>query len=167
WSVVSLSVRGSFPVWENYFRTRHAARTRVNGEVMANGFCALFYYRWAVAVVVKLSQREASNELETFSIVVDGELPGALFGTQPDDGVFCAAVAGDIYKCFADNVPHLARNFYRQHQLANVRDEAHTNAGILAVLIDDGAQPLDEAVGIEVHRLELLNELPQVRDLAL
>src|SRR5438094_804279 len=118
WSSLLLCMRGSFHLWENYFKTRPAARTRVNGEVTANGFYALFYYRWAVAVVVELSQREASNELETFSIVVDGELPGALFGTQPDDDVFCAAVAGDIYKCFADNVPHLARNFYRQRQLA-------------------------------------------------
>src|SRR5437016_2099233 len=167
WSSLLLCMRGSFHLWENYFKTRPAARTRVNGEVTANGFYPLFYYGGAVAVVVELRQREASNELETFTIVVDGELPGALFGTQPDDDVFCAAVAGDVYERFADNVPHLARNFYRQHQFANVRNEAHTNAGILAVLIDAGDHPLDEAVGIEVHRLELLNELPQVRDLAL
>src|SRR5256885_7156831 len=96
WSSLLLCMRGSFHLWENYFKTRPAARTRVNGEVTANGFYALFYYRWAVAVVVELSQREASNELETFSIVVDGELPGALFGTQPDDDVFCAAVAGRL-----------------------------------------------------------------------
>src|SRR5437773_843291 len=108
-----------------------------------------------------------AHDLETFSIIVDSELPFELFETQPDDVVFCAAVAGDVYQRFADNVPHLAGNFYRQHQLVNVRDETHTDASILAVLIDDRAQPFDEAVGIEVHRLELLNELPQVGDLAL
>src|SRR5206468_11257148 len=114
WSSLLLCMRGSFHLWENYFKTRPAARTRVNGEVTANGFYALFYYAGAVAVVVELRQREASNELETFSIVVDGVLPGALFGTQPDDDVFCAAVAGDISKCVAATVPHLARNFHGQ-----------------------------------------------------
>src|SRR2546426_7499685 len=153
WSSLLLCMRGSFTLWEIYFKTRPAARTRVNGEVTANGFYALFYYRWAVAVVVELSQREASNELETFSIVVDGELPGALFGTQPDDDVFCAAVAGDVYERFADNVPHLARNFYRQHQFPNGRDEKHTDARILTGLIDDGAQPLDGEGGVQGHPL--------------
>src|SRR5207245_10079404 len=106
WSSLLLCMRGSFHLWENYFKTRPAARTRVNGEVTANGFYALFYYRWAVAVVVELSQREASNELETLSIVVDGELPGALFGTQADDDGFCAAAAGDMDKGFRDPRPH-------------------------------------------------------------
>src|SRR5437899_12970703 len=97
-SSLLLCMRGSFHLWENYFKTRPAARTRVNGEVTANGFYALFYYRWAVAGVVELSQREASNELETFFIVVDGELPGALFGTQPDDDEFGAALAAGLYQ---------------------------------------------------------------------
>src|SRR3989441_8472832 len=151
WSSLLLCMRGSFHLWKIYLKTRPAARTRVNGEVTANGFYALFYYRWAVAVVVELSQREASNELETFSIVVDGELPGALFGTQPDDDVFCAAVAGDVYERFADNVPPLARNFYRQHQFANVRDETHTDASILPGMIDVGVRPLDGAVWVQGH----------------
>src|SRR2546426_12317149 len=128
WSSLLLCMRGSFTLWEIYFKTRPAARTRVNGEVTANGFYALFYYRWAVAVVVELSQREASNELETFSIVVDGELPGALFGTQPDDDVFCAAVAGDVYERFAGNGPHLARHFFPQPPFPDVRDEKPTPA---------------------------------------
>src|SRR2546427_3636960 len=100
WSSLLLCMRGSFHMWENYFKPRPAAGARVNGEVTANGFYALFYYCWAVAVVVELRQREASNELETFSIVVDGELPGALFGTQPDDDVFCPAVAGGGFEAF-------------------------------------------------------------------
>src|SRR2546422_574317 len=115
WSSLLLCMRGSFHLWENYFKTRPAARTRVNGEVTANGFYALFYYRWAVAVVVELSQREASHELETFSIVVDGELPGALFGTQPDDDVFCAAVAGRGLRRLPGHVAHPPRQFYPQH----------------------------------------------------
>src|SRR5438128_10414150 len=135
WSSLLLCMRGSFHLWENYFKTRPAARTRVNGEVTANGFYALFYYRWAVAVVVELSQREASNELETFSIVGDGELPGALFGTQPDDDVFCAAVAGVVYERFADSVPHLARNFYWHARFANVRGDTHTDPGSLPVRV--------------------------------
>src|SRR3989442_9152654 len=94
WSSLLLCMRGSFHLWENYFKTRPAARTRVNGEVTANGFYALFYYRWAVAAGVEVRQREAANELETFSIVVQGEPPGPPFGTQPDDRVFCAAVVG-------------------------------------------------------------------------
>src|SRR5438094_10340322 len=96
WSSLLLCMRGSFHLWENYFKTRPAARTRGNGEVTANGFYALFYYRWAVAVVVELSQREAAHERETFSIVVDRELSGALFGTQPDEGRCCVGVPGQI-----------------------------------------------------------------------
>src|SRR2546426_7845685 len=115
WSSLLLCMRGSFTLWEIYFKTRPAARTRVNGEVTANGFYALFYYRWAVAVVVELSQREASNELETFFIVVDGELPGALFGTQPDDDVFCAAVAGGNFKRFRGQVAPPPRQFFPPH----------------------------------------------------
>src|SRR2546422_11342567 len=138
WSSLLLCIRGSFHCGENYFKTRPAARTRVNGEVTANGFYALFYYRWAVAVVVELSQREASNELETFSIVVDGELPGALFGTQPDDDVFCAAVAGGVFERFAGKVSHLARNFFPPHQFAHVREGKATHAQIPTVLDDDG-----------------------------
>src|SRR5438477_10138566 len=76
-------------------------------------------------------------------------------------------MASNVYQGFANNVRYFARNFYRQHQLANVRDETHTDTGILTVLIDNGAQPLDEAVRIEVHRFELLNQLPQVGHLAL
>src|SRR5438132_11700727 len=94
WSSSLLCMRGSFHLWENYFETRAAARARVNGEVTANGFYALFYYGGAVAVVVELREREASNELETFSIVVGGVLRGAVFGTQPDGDVFDACVAG-------------------------------------------------------------------------
>src|SRR2546428_2477529 len=94
WSSLLLCMRGSFHLWENYFKTRPAARTRVNGEVTANGFYALFYYRWAVAVVVEVSQREASHQLETLFLVLDGELSSAPFGTQPDGDVFFPAVAG-------------------------------------------------------------------------
>src|SRR5437879_13792016 len=94
WSSLLLCMRGSFHLWENYFKTRPAARTRVNGEVTANGFYALFYYRWAVAVVVDLSRREACHELETLSVVVAGELPGALFWTCLRDDALCAAVPG-------------------------------------------------------------------------
>src|SRR3989442_9409959 len=117
WSSLLLCMRGSFHLWENYFKTRPAARTRVNGEVTANGFYALFYYRWAVAVVVELSQREASNELETFFIVVDGELPGALFGTQPDDDVFCAAVAGGGFERLPGQMAPPPRQFLPPHPL--------------------------------------------------
>src|SRR2546429_3861293 len=91
WSSLLLCMRGSFHLWENYFKTRPAARTRVNGEVTANGFYALFYYRWAVAVVVALSQRETPHQPETLSIAVPGQLPGAPFWTPPADHVLCAA----------------------------------------------------------------------------
>src|SRR2546428_7425020 len=91
-------MRGGFHRWQNYFKPYPALGTGFRVGNTANGFYALFYYRWAVAVVVELSQREASNELETFFIVVDGELPGALFGTQPDDDVVCAAVAGGRFE---------------------------------------------------------------------
>src|SRR3989442_15925893 len=118
WSSLLLCMRGSFHLWENYFKTRPAARTRVNGEVTANGFYALFYYRWAVAVVFEFSQREASNELETFFIVVDGELPGALFGTQPGDDVFCAAVAGGGFEGLAGKRAPPPRQFFPAHPLS-------------------------------------------------
>src|SRR2546429_288079 len=72
WS--SLCMRGSFHLWENYFKTRPAARARVNGEVTANGFYALLYYGGAVAVVFEVRQREASHELENFFIVVAGNI---------------------------------------------------------------------------------------------
>src|SRR5207245_4082765 len=88
WSSLLLCMRGSFHLWENYFKTRPAARTRVNGEVTANGFYALFYYRWAVAVVVELSQREASNEMVIFSIVVDGAISGVVLRTLTDEYMF-------------------------------------------------------------------------------
>src|SRR2546425_11554988 len=94
WSSLLLCMRGSFHLWENYFKTRPAARTRVNGEVTANGFYALFYYGGAVAVVVEVRQRGAANEPGTLSIVVAGELPSAPFGAQPDGDVVCGAVAG-------------------------------------------------------------------------
>src|SRR5437667_12506374 len=90
WSSLLLCMRGSFHLWENYFKTRPAARTRVNGEVTANGFYALFYYRWAVAVVVELRQRESSNELESLSIVVYGSHPVSLLAPQPADDVLYA-----------------------------------------------------------------------------
>src|SRR2546422_8958225 len=94
WSSLLLCMRGSFHLWENYFKTRPAARTRVNGEATANGFYALFYYRWAVAGAVGLGQRAAANEVETFSIVGDAEVAGGLLGTQPDGDVVGAGVAG-------------------------------------------------------------------------
>src|SRR5919108_5406432 len=147
WS--SLCMSGSLHLWENYFEACAPARARVNGELAAEGFYAFFYYCRSVTVVFELGEGESSNELETFSVVIDGELPSALFGTEPDDDVLCAAMAGNVFQGFADNVRYFARNFYRQHQLANVRDETHTDTGILTVLIDNGAQPLDEAVRIE------------------
>src|SRR5947207_14065281 len=79
WSSLLLCMRGSFHLWENYFKTRPAARTRVNGEVTANGFYALFYYRWAVAVVVELRQREASKDWEPFPLVSIEGFPARLF----------------------------------------------------------------------------------------
>src|SRR5438552_18498035 len=92
WSSLLLCMRGSFHLWENYFKTRHAARTRVNGEVNANGFYALFYYRWAVAVVVELSQREADHKPQTFPVLHNDELAAALFGHHPDAYECCTPV---------------------------------------------------------------------------
>src|SRR5256885_17061976 len=98
WSSLLLCMRGSFHLWENYFKTRPAARTRVNGEVTANGFYALFYYRWAVAVVFEVSQREASHELGNISMAVGSEFACGHFRTSSDSKmVFAPGVGGRFH----------------------------------------------------------------------
>jgi len=144
------------------FEARTLSRLGDDSKLTFDGADALFDDQGTAPILIQFCVGKAAAEFESAAVIFDAEQPGAALSRQAHQHMLCPAMAAHIGQGFAQDSGNLAASRRREVHLGHIADELRSNAGVLAITGNHAGQKIGQVPGIELKRLELLDQVANV-----